>query len=199
MIIRKVRASDISEMYQKFKEVSVTAEDIKKGKRPISGFYEYPLSYQEFERRALSPLSLVCVNNGRVVSYLLSFPISEIRKMLREGYEDPVFKRISGLDSEVIYFDQLLVERGLPANVFAARVLQTGDKLAQNIGSPGVIGATAERPWSNIASKKLIRFSGFLKQEELPQTNFTLGIYTKPYWKLDTPFEGFGDRLVIPN
>jgi len=199
MLIRNVKPSDVPEMYDKFRETSVTARDIAQGQRPSSGFYEYNLPFEEFEARSLSDSSLVCLDRGQVTSYLLALPISEVKKLLESGIRDPVFERISGLDSDVMYFDQLLVQRGMPSQAFAARVLQTGERLAQNMGSPGAIGATALRPWSNIASKRLIRSQGFLQQEELSQNDFTLGIYTKPYWPIDTPFEGFGDSQVIPN
>ncbi len=199
MIIRHVKKSNVSEMFQKFRDVSITLQDISKKNPPKSGFYEYKLKYSEFEKRALSPLSLVCIDDSKVVSYLLSLQISEVNNLINSGITNPVFNRIKGLDKNVIYFDQLLVSRDLPAHAFAARILQTGDRLAQEIGSPGAIGATPVSPWYNLAPHNLIRYQGFMKKDTVKTDSCNLGLYVKPYWKLDTPFENFGNDLILPN
>lgn len=197
MLIRHVKQSDVDEMYDLFRKSSVTLQDAVGKNPPKSGFYEYPLTFAEFKNRALSPLSLVCVNKGGVLSYILSYTVEEANKMLERGVVDPVLESIKGLDPKVVYHDQLLVQRGIPAHYFAARVLQTADRLAQNIGSPGVIGATPESPWKNFASTKLIAYQGFARNSSIDANGFTMGIYTKPFWPLNTPFESFGDNLVI--
>jgi len=199
MLIRKVKPSDAEEMFANFRNASVTAQDIRGKNIPNSGFYEYHLTFADFKKRAESPFSLVCINNRRIVSYSISYSVSYANRLLESGQIDPVLSEIKDLEGSVVYHDQLLVQRGIPAYYFAARVLQTADRLAQNENAPGVIGATPESPWKNRASSAMLARSGFSKKGNVEWQGFQLGLYVKPFWPLDTPFEDFGEKLIIPD
>ena len=196
MIIRHFRQSDSDEMFDAFKSVSLDTRDLSKRNVPKNGFFEYPLSFEEFRRRAESPLTLICERDNRIIAYMISYDVWFARMLKETGMADPVFDRIQGLESSIIYYDQLYTKPGLPAYI-GARILHTADVQAENGGAPGVICAVPQSPWKNISSTRLAIMNGFAPQEYVKSGNVNLGIFTKPFLHLDIPFDGYGDNILL--
>jgi hypothetical protein len=198
MIIRHVRASDIEQMFDCFREAAIRTADLTNPRAQKSGFFEYPLTFKQFRARAESPLTLVGVRNGRIITYAISYSLKEAKALQQRGMSDPVLDSLSDLDNSVIYHDQLYLQPGLPIYV-GARMLHTATTQAQNEDSPGVIGATPQKPWKNVSATRLLAYHGFKRIGLVEEGLVSLGLFVKPFWHLDTPFKSWGDHLVTKN
>lgn len=59
MNLRLVRDSDVNAIFDLFKNSQITAMDVRTNESISSGFYEYPLAYEDIKERATASLSLL--------------------------------------------------------------------------------------------------------------------------------------------
>jgi len=157
---------------------------------PKRGFYEYPLSFKDMAQRAGSPLSFVMEESGRIRGYVLAYTVQQLSK------EDPIHQYVAMLDQSVVYLDQVFLHAQLPLPI-AGRLFDVLDSLLQNEKVPGVVAAIPEHPWKNQSSVRMAYARGFSPRELITTEKVGLRLFTKPYLRLDNPFEGFGDSALV--
>lgn len=193
MQLRHVKRKDVDELFHLFQSVAVKQVDLSRTSVPKSGFYEYTLSFEEFSQRAASPRTLVIEGGGRIVAYMISYSLDFARSF--DNFQDPVLMRLGNLDGSVTYHDQLYLEQGMPHHL-ASRLFYKMDTIAEGEKAPGVITAVPLAPWKNESSTKLVGYQGFKLTGQVQEPELTLALFTKPFLRLDTPFEDLEKRLI---
>lgn len=187
MLIRHTAPQDAPQIYEMFQAAQVSAQD----PRAKNGFFDYRLGFKDLAARVDTPFSLVVEDRGRILSYILAFSLRQIGSISH----DPIHDAINQLDPSVVYLDQLSLQPGCPLP-FVARFLDTVDYLFRSERVPGIVTAIPQQPWKNVSSTRLALARGFTRRGVVEEPNVTLGVYAKPYLKLDNPFEGMGDQLL---
>jgi len=190
MRVRSARPHDAEQIYSLFRSVSIGEKDLVR--RPKRGFYDYPLGFSDIAERADSPFSVVLENKGQIVAYILAYDL----KHLPRGYDDPVHAAFRGVDESVVYADQLYVHPRYPIGI-AGRLTDSWDALVRAEKVPGVVTAVPVQPWKNQSSFRFLLARGYSPQGGVHSGNIVLRVFAKPFWPLDTPFDGFGDSLLI--
>ena len=188
MIIRNIKPTDIDKLYGKFIASNIRQAEIEDPQKiPRTGFYEYDLSFAAFKARALSPLSLIWEGSGgEVISYAVAYSLNHVRSLQPEN-QDPVHAEFRSADGAIAYFDQLFLQRGLPA-FLAGRMWDAVEVLMRDEKVPGVVAAIPQKPWRNRSATRLAIHRGFSRKSSLDEEKLTLGIFTKPLVVQDIPF-----------
>ncbi len=184
MKVTNLRFRDAEEVFELFRSAQIGRKDLETGE-PSRGFFEYPLSFQDIEDRLRDPRFSFALrdNNGRILSYLLAYPLSSVRGHDALGQnEDPVIKIARQQSPDFIYADQLFLSPQLPAFI-AGRLFDMGDYVVQGERIPGALTAIPQSPWINRASTRFALARGFSRDGTVKSGEVELGLFSKPYWK----------------
>ena len=194
MLIRNIKPSDSEQVYENFISESIVKQDLSK-KKPIRGFYEYPLSYDDISRRTDSPFSILIEQSGGLIGYILAYDINYIQS-LSAYHQDSVHEKINIFDRDVVYLDQLFINPNYSITL-AARLVDTWENLIQKHKVPGVITAIPSYPWKNKSSTRIALARGYSRKNMVYGDKVILQLFAKPYLPLEFQFEGSGDNLIL--
>jgi len=205
MKIRNLTIEDTEKIYQLFKASSISREEAL-AKNPSSGFYEYPLSPDDIAARLQDPAFSLCLERqGKILAYIIAYPINFLKTaLLPRNPEDSVFNRLQEAAPSAIYLDQSWMNPGLPAFMFG-RIMDTFEDMVKAESSPGVLVTIPQFPWTNRSSTRLalhrgLRRSDTIRIERLEgeeRTETGLGLFSKVYYKLDSPFNSYRDNRIL--
>jgi len=198
MILRAPKPADVEQIYEYFMSAQVSEKDLNRGS-PKRGFYEYHLSYDDIATRVRTPFSLVMEESkGKLVGYVLAYDLSHLPKLNSTAHHDPVHDNLRVFDKNVVYIDQFFLHPDYPLTL-AGRLTDAWEHTIRGEKVPGVICAIPEEPWVNKSSTRLVLARGFSRKGAVKTEKVNLRLFAKPYLPLDTPFEGFGDKLIRSN
>ncbi len=184
MKVTNVRFRDAEEVFELFKSAQIGRENLGTGE-PSKGFFEYHLSFQDIEDRLRDPRFSFSLrdNNGRILAYLLAYPLSSVNGSNALGqHVDPVIKIARQQNPDFVYVDQVFIAPQLPAFV-AGRLFDMGDYTVQRERIPGAITAIPQSPWVNQASTRFAIARGFSREGTVKSGEVELSLFSKPYWK----------------
>lgn len=185
MKLKTPTRKDAAEIYDLFRGSQINASSSRDRK---AGFFEYPLTQEDISTRLQdSRYSLMLMQNGQAVAYLLAYPIASSGDLAEQ---DGVLRQITS-NPENVYVDQLNSQR-VPADIIG-RFMDAWTNLLQEARVPGVFCAIPQKPWKNLASTRQAITRGYKRtfsiHEKTASGDLELGVYAKPLWLPQTEIE----------
>lgn len=196
MKITTAKPRHTDEMYNLFRQMSVTSSDLQRN--PVSGFYEYHLTDRDIMARiASSDYSLVMQDRRKIKAYMLAYPLSEIPEVLASSshHEDPVLDKIRRADPFLVYVDQMCISAGC-SGVLAARMIDAFEDSMRNEKFNGLVAAIPCKPWINRATLGLALHRGFGREQVIHGEGVDLAIFAKPFLVTGEEFNP-GERVTL--
>lgn len=178
MKIRNVSIQDITQVKAIADRLAVST----KNESRRTGFYDYPITISQYERRSESPLFLVSCRDSDVEGFCMAYDSNFIKRLIEKEptlREDVVFKYLDGLEGDFVYLDQLAVKGvgTMGGSVVACNLV---DRLiALSGGKKFIEGFIVHRPWKNEGSIKFFTHKGARLMGEVQSDKIVFGIYRK--------------------
>ena len=180
MITRNLSVEDAEKIHDAFRSVSINRNQER---MPDYGFFEYPLSLDDFKARLYDSRLSIALEDGKrrePLAYVLAYPFWQIPDL--DTKNDLVLPRLKG-HPELVYVDQFFMKPGLPAFI-AGRLVDIWTTLAQGYTRQGTVCAIPQNPWKNIPSTRFAIDRGFSRQGVVKGKNIEFAIFGKPFWEL---------------
>lgn len=177
MEIRPVQNSDVT----KIKEIadSLIVNPNETDKR--TGFYDYSLTQEQYERRTESDFFLVGCNGPNLEGFCMAYDsdfVKEISEQEQYLENDTVFNYLQSLNTDYVYVDQFAVKN---PRSFIGRKVST--LLFEELNSvskekESIIGVIPHSPWKNEYSVGFFSHQGAKLVDEIQnESELVFGVY----------------------
>ena len=177
MIIRKVGIQDVQEIKRIADSLVVTSEREDR----TSGFYDYCLTSEQYERRSNSNLFLVANRDSELEAFCMAYDSKFIRRLMEEEprlREELVFDYLSRLSQDYIYLDQLAAKKpgSFTGSIAVCNLFNELRELAKN--KEFMLGIIPHSPWKNRQSIRFANRQGFKLVDKIgSKEKILFGVY----------------------
>lgn len=177
MKIRYVQISDTV----KIKEIadSLVVNSNETNKR--TGFCDYSLTQEQYERRTESDFFLVGDNRLNLEGFCMAYDSDFVRQLIEQEQSlenDTVFKYLQSLKSDYVYVDQFAVQK--PRSFTGSKLSTLLFKELKSISKEkeSIIGVIPHSPWKNEYSVGFFSHQGAKLVDEIQnESGLVLGVY----------------------
>ena len=177
MIARNLTIADAGKVYDAFRSVAVARGQEN---APDYGFYDYPLTQEDFKQRLVDGRFSIGVEDGKnreLVAYVLAYSFEQVQDM--DTSHDAILTQVRA-DRKVVYLDQLYMKPGLPLHI-AGRLIDAWETLLAPT-NPGIVTAIPQSPWKNVPSTRFSISRGLRRAGTVKDGELELAVFTKPLW-----------------
>lgn len=179
MEVRKVQKQDI----QGIKEIADSLRVTFESRNRDSGFYNYCLTFEQYQRRSESGLFLVATCNWELEGFCMAYDSEFVKRLIAQEPQlknDVVFNYLNNLSENYIYVDQIAV-RQPKSYISRLSAYKLVNKLRElSLGNDAIIGVVPHYPWKNGSAIKFHEHLGTKLVREIgSQDKIVFGVYRK--------------------